>query len=224
MLSAYIICLIAGGIVLGASMFGGHDTQGDVGGDAGGDVGGHDGSGSDSDGGHGSDSHHEWLGKLPFFSLRFWTWAATFFGLVGLVLSLTGTSPGVTLVLAISAGAGTGWGASYLIAKLTKTVVGVLPEASSHIGCEGKLLLPLARGELSKVRLREGGKDVDLVAENGGQETLPDGASVWVVELRGTHVVVEASPVAADRSTSSETDKEKPSGQCGVLGCAEGVS
>ncbi len=204
MLSAYIVCLVAGGIVLAASMFGGHDADGDVGGH-GGDAGGHDG-----DGGHDTESHHEWMGKLPFFSLRFWTWAATFFGLTGLVLSLTGTAAALTLPLAITAGAGTGWGASYLIGKLTKTTVGVLPEATSHIGCEGKLLLPLEPGQLGKVRLRVGGTDVDRVAESDAPEALPMGAAVWVVGLRGTHVVVEACPVPAERPESSATDKEKP--------------
>ncbi|MBN2577350.1 MAG: NfeD family protein [Deltaproteobacteria bacterium] len=201
MLSAYIVCLVAGGIVLGASMFGGHDS--DAGADADGGV--------DSDGGHDAHPHHAWVGRLPFLSLRFWTWAATFFGLTGLVLSLTGTSPAQTLILALVAGVGTGWGASYVLSKMTKTEVGVLPEASSHIGCEGKLLLPLAHGECSKVRLRVGGGDVDLVAESDSQEALPAGASVWVVGLRGTHVVVEASPTPSeDRLAATESDKEKP--------------
>ena len=69
----------------------------------------------------------------------------------------------------------------------------------------------MARGECSKVRLRVGGGDVDLVAESDSQDPLPAGASVWVVGLRGTHVVVEASPTpSVDRLTATEPDKEKP--------------
>ena len=179
-------------------------------------VGGHgDGSadagsmGGDVHAEHDMPSHHEWLGKLPFLSLRFWTWAATFFGLTGLVLSLTGTSATMALLLAVAAGAGIGWGASFVFSKLTKTEVGVLPEASSHIGCEGRLLLPLPPGQRSKVRLRVGGTDVDLVAESDGLQALQAGASVWVVGLRGTHVVVEASPVPADPSATKKADKEE---------------
>jgi membrane protein implicated in regulation of membrane protease activity len=197
MLSAYIVCLLAGGILLGASMLGGH-------GDA---EAGH--MGGDVQAEHDMPSHHEWLGKLPFLSLRFWTWAATFFGLTGLALSLTGTSPTTALLLAAGAGLGTGWGASFAFAKLAKAVVGTVPEASSHIGCEGRLLLPLPPGQHGKVRLRVGGADVDLVAENDGQEALPAGAPVWVVGLRGTHVVVEASPVPADHSPNQKADKEE---------------
>jgi membrane protein implicated in regulation of membrane protease activity len=204
MLSAYIVCLLAGGIVLGASMLGGHDADADAGGDA------HmDDMGGDAHAEHAGHSHHEWMGKLPFLSLRFWTWAATFFGLTGLVLTLTGSSATTALLWASAAGAGTGWGASYILGKLTKATVGVLPEASSHIGCEGRLLLPLAPGERSKVRLRVGGADLDLVAESDGREALPAGASVWVVGLRGTHVIVESSPVPAELPATSEGDKEK---------------
>jgi membrane protein implicated in regulation of membrane protease activity len=187
MLSAYIVCLVAGGIVLAVSIFGVHEShEADV-------------EHFDTDGGH---HGHEGLDKLPFLSLRFWIWAATFFGLTGLVLSLIHTSQATALVLAVVAGVGTGWGASHVIGKLTKDAVGVLPEAASHIGCEGKLLLPLRRGELSKVRLHVGGADVDLVAESDSAEPLPAGTTVWVVELRGTHVVVEASPVSLDRPTA----------------------
>jgi membrane protein implicated in regulation of membrane protease activity len=181
-------------------------------------VGGHgDGSGDADAGSMGGDvhaehdmpSHHEWVGKLPFLSLRFWTWAVTFFGLTGVALSLTGTSATMALLLAIAVGAGTGWGASFVFSRLTKTAVGVLPEASSHIGCEGRLLLPLSPGQRSKVRLRVGGADVDLVAESDGQQALPAGAPVWVVGLRGTHVVVEASPVPAEQSATRKAEKEE---------------
>lgn len=204
MLSAYIVCLLAGGILLVASMFGGHDSDADAGGEV--DTSADTEAGASADG----HSHHEWLSHVPFLSLRFWTWAATFFGVTGLALSLTGTPAALTLILSLATGLGTGWGASYVLSKLTKTEVGVLPEASSHIGCEGKLILPLSPGENSKVRLRVGGGDVDLVAESDGREALPSGASVWVVGLRGTHVVVEASPVLPERANDAETDKEKP--------------
>lgn len=185
-------------------MLGGHD------GDAGGDSPAGDAGDADGDASHDVHGHHEWVGKLPFLSLRFWTWAVTFFGLTGLALTLTGSSAVVTLLSAIATGVVTGWGASYVFAKLTQGTVGVLPEATSHVGCEGRLLLPLTPGELSKVRLRVGGTDLDLVAESDGQDALPAGTSVWVVGLRGTHVVVEASPVAPERDSTLESEKEKP--------------
>jgi hypothetical protein len=138
MLSAYIVCLLAGGVVLGASMFGGHDSDG---GDA------HVGD-AHGDGDHAG--HHEWAARLPFLSLRFWTWGVTFFGLAGVALTLGGTPASLIPVLAAAGGVGSGWGASWALGRLTRDAVGVLPEASSHIGREGKLLLPLRRGERSK--------------------------------------------------------------------------
>jgi hypothetical protein len=92
MLSAYIVCLLAGGVVLGASMFGGHDSDG---GDA------HVGD-AHGDGDH--DGHHEWAARLPFLSLRFWTWGVTFFGLAGVALTLGGTPASLIPVLAAAGG------------------------------------------------------------------------------------------------------------------------
>jgi len=204
MLFAYIVCFLAGGIVLAASLLGGHDGHADGGAEV-------DDSVEAAHAHHDLRAHHGWLEKLPFLSLRFWIWSATFFGLTGLVLTFTDTSAALTLALATAAGVGTGWGASYAFSKLTKAVVGEVPEASSLIGSEGRLLLPLVRSEPGKVRLRVGGADVDLVAESDGQDALPAGTAVWVVGLRGTHVVVEASPVPLEgEDGTSDEAKEKP--------------
>ena len=122
MLSAYIVCLLAGGVVLGASVFGGHDSGG---GDA------HMG---DTHAGTDHAGHHDWAGRLPFLSLRFWTWGVTFFGLAGVALTLGGTTTSLIPWLAATGGVGSGWGASWALGRLTRDAVGVLPEASSHIG------------------------------------------------------------------------------------------
>jgi membrane protein implicated in regulation of membrane protease activity len=192
MLSAYIVCFLAGGIVLGASMFGGHD-----GGDAHvGDV-------------HGDtvhDGHHEWTTRLPFLSLRFWTWGVTFFGLAGLALTLGGTSAPLVPVLAAVGGVGSGWGASWALGRLTRDAVGVLPEASSHIGREGKLLLPLRRGARSKIRLSIGGVETDLLAETDLETEIPAPSTVLVVGMRGLTAVVEPTPAALQSGTDDNQD------------------
>ena len=184
MLSAYIVCLLAGGVVLGASMFGGHDSDG---GDA------HVGD-AHGDGAH--DGHHEWAARLPFLSLRFWTWGVTFFGLAGVALTLGGTPAPLIPVLAAAGGLGSGWGASWALGHLTRDAVGVLPEASSHIGREGKLLLPLRRGERSKIRLSIGGVETDLLAETDLETEIPAPSTVLVVGMRGMTAVVEPTPAA----------------------------
>ena len=195
MLSAYIVCFLAGGVVLGASMFGGHDS-----GDA------HAGDGhSDS----GDDGHHEWAGRLPFLSLRFWTWGVAFFGLAGLALTLGGTPASLVPLLAAAGGVGSGWGATWALGRLSRNAVGVLPEANSHIGREGKLLLPLRPGERSKIRLSIGGVETDLLAETDSKAEIPAENTVLVVGMRGLTALVEPSPAAL----RSEQDNNQDSGK-----------
>ncbi len=62
------------------------------------------------------------------------------------------------------------------------------------MGREGKLLLPVARGQRGKVRLGlPGGGDVDLLAESE-DEALGSGAEVLIVEVRGNVAVVARAP------------------------------
>jgi hypothetical protein len=197
MLSAYIVCLLAGGVVLGASMFGGHDSDG---GDA--HVG-------DAHGDTVHEGHHEWAARLPFLSLRFWTWGVTFFGLAGVALTLGGTPTSLIPVLAAAGGLGSGWGASWALGRLTRDAVGVLPEASSHIGREGKLLLPLRRGERSKIRLSIGGVETDLLAETDVETEIPAASTVWVVGMRGLTAVVEPTPAALRSAGDDNQDSGK---------------
>jgi len=192
-LTAYLVCLAAGMVVLGFSAFAGHD-----------------GHGSDVDGDvvHSHADHtspHGGTARLPFFSLRFWIWAITFFGLTGLVLTLGGTPSTFVPVLAVLMGLGTGWGASYVLGRLSHEAVGTLPEASSLIGREGRLLLPLRPGGRSKVRLSIGGVDTDLLAETDGRTDLPAESQVLVVGIRGLAALVEPSPAIV---ASDDSDKE----------------
>ena len=197
MLSAYIVCLLAGGVVLGASMFGGHDS------DSG------DGHVGDAHDGVDHAGHHEWAGKLPFLSLRFWTWGVTFFGLSGLALTLGKTPAFLVPWLAALGGLGSGWGASWALGRLTRDAVGVLPEASSHIGREGKLLLPLRPGERSKIRLSIGGVETDLLAETDLATEIPAQSTVWVVGMRGLTAVVEPTPAALHSLADDNQDSGK---------------
>ncbi|HJX52106.1 MAG TPA: hypothetical protein VJ801_05010 [Polyangia bacterium] len=202
MFSAYIVCLLAGGVVLGASMFGGHDSGG---GDAHvGDV--HVG---DAHGGVDHEGHHDWAGRLPFLSLRFWTWGVTFFGLAGLALTLGGTPAPLVPWLAAAGGVGSGWGASWALGRLTRDAVGVLPEASSHIGREAKLLLPLRRGERSKIRLSIGGVETDLLAETDLEAEIPAQSTVLVVGMRGLTALVELTPAALSSVAGDNQDSGK---------------
>jgi hypothetical protein len=101
---------------------------------------------------------------------------------------------------------GSGWGASWALGRLTRDAVGVLPEASSHIGREGKLLLPLRRGARSKIRLSIGGVETDLLAETDLETEIPAPSTVLVVGMRGLTAVVEPTPAALQSGTDDNQD------------------
>ena len=112
-------------------------------------------------------------------------------------------------VLAAAGGIGSGWGASWALGRLTRDAVGVLPEASSHIGREGKLLLPLRRGARSKIRLSIGGVETDLLAETDLETEIPAPSTVLVVGMRGLTALVEPTPAALNSGTEDNQDSGK---------------
>ena len=190
-MSIYIGSLAFGGLTLLASLFGGH-----------GDGGGHDaGGGHEAGGGHGHDGHQGGgphgvaAGFMPFLSIRFWTFALTFFGLCGLVVQGFHLAAAATVpFLASGLGVATGYTASRVFQALAREAVGKLPPASSHVGREGRLLLPVGPGQRGKIRLSIGGADTDLVAESDSGDVLPAAATVLVVGIRENVAVVERSP------------------------------
>lgn len=208
MLTVYLASLAFGGVMLAASFLGGdgHDVgDGDVGAD-----------GPDHDVGpshahDGTDQHAGYAGLVPFLSLRFWVFALTFFGLAGTVLGGLGLlGATATAVVAGGVGVGTGYGASRIFQALAQKPVGLLPEAETHVGSEGKLLLPVGKGQRGKLRLDMRGAQVDMIAETESDEALPAGTTVLVVGVRGHVALVERSPAAAalEPVANPETTKE----------------
>ena len=187
MLPIYIGGVLFGGVLLAASAFGGHDGGGH---DAGHALG-HAGNG-DGDAGH---EHMHQGGRLPFLSLRFWAFASAFFGLSGVALTLVG-GVGVLLapVLAGAMGLGAGLVSARVLGNLGRQSLGLIGEAQSHLGREGRVLLPVGPGQRGKIRLSIGGVSTDLVAETDGPVRLEPGATALVVGLRETVALVELSP------------------------------
>jgi hypothetical protein len=142
---------------------------------------------------HAEGSMHGQL--IALFGLRFWSFAAAFFGVAGLLLRAAGV-PGAGGIAA-AVGLAAGLGASVLFRKWTREAVGRVADAATLVGREGRLLLPVAGAQPGKVRLAQpAGGHVDLVAEAAENEALPAGAEVIVVEVRGTVAVVARTPVA----------------------------
>jgi membrane protein implicated in regulation of membrane protease activity len=186
MLSIYVGGLLFGGVLLAASIFGGHAEHGDLGGHG----------GAEHDGPHAGHS-------LPFFSLRFWAFTLAFFGLTGAALTLTGSGNGngMTALVPLLAGAvglGCGVVSARVLRLLGRDSVGLLGDASAHVGREGRLLLPVGqrKGQRGKIRLQIGGTSTDLVAETEGEAGLQAGETVLVVGIRGNVALVERTPGA----------------------------
>jgi membrane protein implicated in regulation of membrane protease activity len=177
----YLGSLLFGGVLIAATVVAGAD-HGDV------HLGDVDHGG---DGGHDQGHANAWL---SLFGIRFWSFGTAFFGLTGLVLRALGW-PGLAPIVAGAVGVATGLGASATFRTLTRESIGAVQSAGALVGREGKLLLPVARGQRGKVRLGlPAGGDLDLLAESGEDEALDAGATVLVVEVKGNVAVVARAP------------------------------
>jgi membrane protein implicated in regulation of membrane protease activity len=197
-MTIYLAALAFGGVLLIATLLGGHGHADHHAGD-------HD---QDQDHPHDHDVGPAARAALvlPFLSLRFWTFGLAFFGLTGAVLhGLGSTSPLIAAVLAAALGLALGYGAARLFQTLARETVGQLAPDGGHVGREGKLLLPVARGQRGKVRVTAGGAAVDLLAESDDERPLPAGTTVLIVAMRGTVALVERSP-----TPSPSTEKGDP--------------
>jgi membrane protein implicated in regulation of membrane protease activity len=175
----YVGSLLFGGLLIVASVLGiGHGSDAH-GGDAGG------GGASDGDHGHGSSN-----ALLSLLGLRFWSFATAFFGLTGLIVGGLGWS-GVAPIAAAGVGVAAGFGASTAFRVLSRDVIGQVSDASALVGREGRLLLPVNKGQRGKIRLTQAaGGHVDLLAESDDDDALPAGADVLIVEVRGNVAIV----------------------------------
>lgn len=190
----YIAALVAGGILLGASLFFG-DTHSDVDGHVEGDL----------VGGSGLSVGDFWL---PFVSLRFWVFFF-FFGFAGTILSLAnlGSRP---VILAASAACGlvSGFAAAFVIRRLRHGETGRVPQAQAHRGAEGIVLLPVGRDSCGKIRVSLGGSETDFRARNADEGEIPIGARVLLIEIRANEAIVVRAPGAEDSCPKPKTENQ----------------
>jgi membrane protein implicated in regulation of membrane protease activity len=198
-MAVYLAALAFGGILLVASLVGGHDHADH-----------HAGDDLDQVHGHGHEAGpaaHAAL-VLPFLSLRFWIFGLAFFGLTGVVLlGLRLTSPLVAASLATAVGLGFGYAAAWLFQTLARETVGQMASDGGHVGREGKLLLPVARGQRGMVRVTVAGVTTDLLAESDDERPMPADTSVLIVAMRETVAIVERSPTPSSSSSTAQGDQ-----------------
>jgi membrane protein implicated in regulation of membrane protease activity len=196
-LTAYLFSMVAGGVVLLASIvLGGHD-------DADAEL--------DADADHGSLAHphadadadalmhierkvpvkrrRSALGFLT--SLRFWTFFSTFFGITGAVFegfALMSAIP--ALILALGMGLTSGIAATSILRRLADDTTGVAASERDYVGQTGRVLVPIRRGGLGKIRLQLKGTTVDILATCDDDSTLEPGDLALIIEMRETTAVV----------------------------------
>jgi hypothetical protein len=167
------------------------DADGDVDGDAdvSGDVDAHHDLGD-----HG-DMDHDAGGFLPILlSVRFWTFGAMAFGLVGSMLHFLRLAPmAVTPFVAVGMGLVCGFFASWVFKALARANTQSGATAMDAVGHMGKVLVPLKQGARGKVRIQLRGQTTDFLALSDEDE-FEAGAWVLVTEIEEGQVHVVRAP------------------------------
>lgn len=210
LLYIYIASLIVGGILLGASLFFGHDSHdtdvdahidADLDADTGVDIDVDAEADADVDADADADVH---VGDglevsdfwLPFVSLRFWVFFLTFFGLTGTILQLLGLAGATTtLIASIGVGFVCGFGAAFVVQRLRRSEVGRAMDLKDYRGLDAQVLLPVAKDDKGKVRVTlPSGQLVDLIAVTDDAKPLERGTKALVVEVKEGKASVTRSP------------------------------
>lgn len=195
LLNVYLFAFALGAVLLVASIFmGGDDADVDAGADVDMDVD----AGADFDGdGAGDAAHHGDTGGLGGFfgaltSVRFWTFFAATFGLLGTLIEWRQMVPSMTVGLPLSAGVGVaaGYAAVATFRRLAAGETGHVAGAQDYVGKSGRVLIAVSQEQVGKVRLEVRGSTVDLLATTDEPESIGIGTQALVIEMRGTTALV----------------------------------
>ena len=174
----YVFALIAGGILLGASIVlgGTHEADADMGAHGAGHAGAED---------HAPGAFGGALAMLV--SLRFWTFFLAFFGLTGMVFTIFDLAPWiVTAVAAAVMGLAAGVGASLIVKQLSGRESNSASSSADYVGKTALVLVPIAKGQLGKIRLTLKGSTVDVLAASDEEPGFATKDEVLIVEMDGT--------------------------------------
>lgn len=186
MLAVYVAATLIGAVLIVVTLLGGghghdvdHDVSAEV--DHGVDSGSHEAHGGDALGG--------WF---PFVSLRFWTYFALAFGLVGSILQLTGQGQGpMTLGLAVGAGYLSGVAVMRILRFLRQAAGNTTQGVQDLLGSTGKVLVGVGEGDVGKVRCSVKGDSIDLIALSYDGRPIAAGEDVVVLSMDGTRATVQ---------------------------------
>lgn len=204
MIGLYIGALAFGGILIGVSILlgggdGDFDKDFDMSADADFDVD----ADVDADiGGGGFDKDFDLSGSsdaataamwLPFLSMRFWTFGAAGFGLVGSVLHPFAPWL-ITLAAACFTGAVAGLGAAWFFRQLKVNTVTGSVGLKQFVGREARVLLAVAPGGLGKIVIDDAQGQLELTARTQDVAAIRRGARVLITEVTDGTANVTSMP------------------------------
>jgi membrane protein implicated in regulation of membrane protease activity len=192
LLALYVGCLVLGGILVGASVLGGHgDADVDHPGDT--DV---DHAGTD----HGPEEVHDAAGVLSTFaSLRFWTFFVASFGLTGTLLTLGGAPTALALLVALATGTVAGLAVATLLRRMARDTVTTDTSTRRLAGKEAEIVLSVGPSKRGKIRVSHNGHWIELPASTREDHLLQRGERVLIVEIHAGEA--DVTPVAPARAS-----------------------
>jgi membrane protein implicated in regulation of membrane protease activity len=146
----------------------------------------------------------------PLLSIRFWTYFSATFGGLGTLLHFTGVSPGVHAPLSVVVGFITGYSVALLFRGLRQNSVSSDTSAASMVGSEARVLLAIPGGGTGKVRIRAGGQDYDLLATSDADAPIARNSTVLVVSLRSGVAHVESLPSSGQGASGRQAAPSQP--------------
>ena len=149
----------------------------------------------DESGQHGS----SWL--FGVISFRTLVAASAFFGLAGLASESAGYHLPMQLLFATGSGAGAMFAVHYLVKQLGRLNQDQTLRVHRALGQVGTVYIPIPaqKGSSGKIQLALQNRIVEYEAITSSDETLPTGAKVRVIAVRGS--VLEVEPILQEAAT-----------------------
>jgi membrane protein implicated in regulation of membrane protease activity len=173
-LYVYLTAAVIGLVLLGASIFVGHDHSA----------------------GHDSDGSGDGSPMLALLSVRVWTYLLAFSGVTGVLLRLVGhEGEPLSAIVALVVGVAAAAMARFVIGRATREGASGTVRTQDLVGKTAGVIVPFGGGATGKVRVRVAGADVDVLATTEDGEPLGRNDEVLIVEVReGGSAVVTRNP------------------------------